>query len=235
MDSRAFCPAGGWAESSAGWLGTGRRSPAAGATSAPGLSWTPAQGAHGELELLAERKEDGGGGDGNSFQRPGPSSGKSRGGLVLQLGFAPPPLPAQEADAAAGTRRGGTGEHGHGAMENHGHGHQLALTGSLQGSSRHPQGRASPPACPAPNHGANPPRAGVPPRPPKGDSPHGPWWRLEEEPRETRTAQGDTSHGELQQGCWWEGRVAGVGAGVLAAPAMAMLPTPAARCTGLQV
>ena len=62
MDSRAFCPAGGWAESSAGWLGTGRRSPAAGATSAPGLSWTPAQGAHGELELLAERKEDGGGG-----------------------------------------------------------------------------------------------------------------------------------------------------------------------------
>lgn len=41
MDSRAFCPAGSWAESSLGWLGTGRRSPAAGATSAPGLSWTP--------------------------------------------------------------------------------------------------------------------------------------------------------------------------------------------------
>lgn len=103
MDSRAFCPAGGWAESSLGWLGTGRRSPAAGATSAPGLSWTPARGAHGQPELLlAERKEDGGGhgegvgvGGGNIFQGPGPSSGKSRGGLVVQLGFAPPPLPAQ--------------------------------------------------------------------------------------------------------------------------------------------
>lgn len=32
------------------------------------------------------------GGGGNSLRGPGPSSGKSRGGLVLQLGSAPPPL-----------------------------------------------------------------------------------------------------------------------------------------------
>lgn len=74
MDSRAF-----WAESSPG---TGSRSPAAGATSVPGLSWT--------LECAGSpsgKRMEGGSGGGNIFQGPGPSSGKSRGGLVLPAGL----------------------------------------------------------------------------------------------------------------------------------------------------
>lgn len=63
--------------------------------SASGLSWA--------LERTAEREEDGGTdtrGAGSIFQRPGRSSGKSRAGLVLQLGTA---APAAGAGAAPGT------------------------------------------------------------------------------------------------------------------------------------
>lgn len=116
MDSRAFCPAGGWAESSrGGWgragLGLGGRSERAGAQRDPetGLrarGWSRSGfaiplGAGGPEPLPEEQKEkkrEGGGrgtrreDGGNSLRGPGPSSGKSRGGLVLQLGSAPPPL-----------------------------------------------------------------------------------------------------------------------------------------------
>lgn len=115
MDSRAFCPAGGWAESSrGGWgragLGLGGRSERARAQRDPEMGlralgsgrsgFAIPLGAGGPELLPEERKEkkEGGGrgtrrgGWGNSLRGPGPSSGKSRGGLVLQLGSAPPPL-----------------------------------------------------------------------------------------------------------------------------------------------
>jgi len=106
-----------------------------------------------------------------------------------------------------------------GEMENHGHSHRLALTGSLRGGSRHLQGRASPLACPAPNHGAIPPGLGCHracPRVTVPTVPGGGWKRSRHFLRQPLRAL--TVISKIRSHMWLAGEVAPWGPGSLVSP-----------------